>query len=255
MPHPIRAITFDLWDTVIVDDSDEPERARRQLLPKSRQRRRLLWEFLEKQAPIRKDLVDLAYDTGDAAFRQVWYGQNVTWTVEQLLGVILKGLGRTLPAPDQAELIRLHEEMELEVQPDMAPGIGEALKALHGKYKLGVVSDTLFSPGRALRELLDANDLLQYFDAFVFSDEVGHAKPDSRVFDEVARQLDVPLEGIVHIGDRERKDIAGAHRVGARAIYTTVVLDRGSDKTTAEAVCRDYNQLPAIVEALDQSAR
>jgi len=27
---PIRAVTFDLWDAVILDDSDEPKRAARQ---------------------------------------------------------------------------------------------------------------------------------------------------------------------------------------------------------------------------------
>jgi len=166
----IRAITFDLWDTVFIDDSDEPKRAAQGLAPKPVERRNLVQQFLDRHEPISRDLIDLAYDTTDAAFRQVWYGQNVTWTVRQRLSVLLKGLKRSLPEPEFDELVRLHEDMELAVRPDLAPNVTEALSSLHGKYQLGVISDAIFSPGRALRRLLADYDILKYFHSFVFSD-------------------------------------------------------------------------------------
>ena len=46
---------------------------------KAVQRRILTHQFLERHAPISRELVDRCYDTADAAFREVWYGQNVTW--------------------------------------------------------------------------------------------------------------------------------------------------------------------------------
>ncbi len=150
----IRAITFDLWDTVFIDDSDEPKRKAQGLAPKPVERRNLVQQFLDRHEPISRDLIDLAYDTTDAAFRQVWYGQNVTWTVRQRLSVLLKGLKRNLPEPEFDELVRLHEEMELAVRPDLASDVTEALSSLQGKYKMGVISDAIFSPGRALRQLL-----------------------------------------------------------------------------------------------------
>jgi HAD superfamily hydrolase (TIGR01549 family) len=248
----IRAITFDLWDTVFIDDSDEPKREAKGLPPKPVERRNLVHQFLQRHAPVSKELVDVAYDTVDAAFRQVWYGQNVTWTVRERLSVLLKGLKRDLPAAELDELIRLHEEMELEFRPNLAAGAAEALYNLHGKYKIGVVSDAIFSPGRALRQLLEHYDILKFFEAFVFSDEIGCAKPNPVTFMAAAKALDVKPGEIVHIGDRELKDIEGPHAVGALAVLCTVVKDRDSANTKADAICRNFADLPAILEKLNQ---
>ncbi len=250
MKGSIEAVTFDLWDTVIVDDSDEPKRAEKGLLSKYLTRRELVWKFLERHGSIARELVDASYAATDAAFRKIWYDHNVTWKVDERLEIVLKGLGRTLPAEEMAELVRLHEEMELEVQPDLAPGIVEAIKELHGKYKLGVISDTIFSSGRVLRQLLQANELEHYFDVFIFSDEAGYSKPDSRVFLAAARGLGVDITQIAHVGDRDAKDIKGPQGLGAKGIYTTVVKDRGSGKTRADAICRDYADLAEIVDSL-----
>jgi putative hydrolase of the HAD superfamily len=244
---PIRAVTFDLWDTVFIDDSDEPKRAAAGLPPKTIRRRELVTEYLSRHQPIRREQVDTAYDTVDAAFRQVWYEQNVTWTVPERLRVLLKGLDRELPAPEFAELVKCHEEMELEFKPDLAIGIDTALTALRGRYRLGVISDTIFSPGRVLKQLLAHYGLLDCFDGFIFSDEIGFAKPDLRVYTAAAQMLGVTPEEIVHIGDREEKDITGPQAVGAGGILTTVVVDRGAERSQADAICRDYAGLPALL--------
>lgn len=250
MSKPIKTVSFDLWDTVFIDDSDEPKRAAAGLPPKSIQRRQLVQQFLERQGPIARELVDRCYDTTDAAFREVWYGQNVTWPVRVRLTILLQGLGRKLPENEFAELVRLHEDMELEVKPDLLLGVGEALESIKGKYKLAVISDAIFSPGRALRELLRHYDLLHYFDYFVFSDEVGYSKPDPRAFHMVAKNTGCSLEEIVHLGDREAKDIAGPHAVGARGILVPIAKDRGGPNSKADAVCRDFRELAAILQKL-----
>jgi HAD superfamily hydrolase (TIGR01549 family) len=248
----IRAITFDLWDTVFIDDSDEPKRKAQGLAPKPVERRNLVQQFLARHEPVSRELVDLAYDTTDAAFRQVWYGQNVTWTVRERLSVLLKGLNRNLPETEFDELVRLHEDMELTVRPDLAPNVADALSSLKDKYKIGVISDAIFSPGRALRQLLAHYDILKYFSSFVFSDEIGCAKPDPAVFEAAASDLGVTPGGIVHIGDRELKDIDGPHDVGARAVLCTVVKDRCRENTKADAVCSNFSDLPLILEKLNK---
>lgn len=252
MESSISAVTFDLWDTIIVDESDEPKRVAKGLLSKYLTRRELVWKFLEKHEPIARELVDVSYAAADAAFRKVWYGQSFTWSANERLEVVLQGLGRTLPAEEMAELVRLHEEMEFEIQPDLAPGIVEAIKELHGRYKLGVISDTIFSSGRVLRKLLQANNIEQYFDVFIFSDEIGCSKPDSRTFIAAAEGLGVDITKIVHVGDRDSKDIKGPQNLGAKGIYTTVVNDRGSSDTSADAICRDYADLVEIVDTLNK---
>jgi FMN phosphatase YigB (HAD superfamily) len=250
----IQVISFDLWDTVFIDDSDEPKRVRMNLPPKPIERRNLVERFLQENgSPVARELIDIAYDTTDAAFFQVWYGQQLTWTVAERLDVLLKGLNRELPANRFEELVRLHEDMELDPVPDLAPNIAEILAQLHGQYRLAVVSDAIFTPGRGLRQLLAHYSLLQYFDAFAFSDELGCSKPCARMFQHIADSLNVPLDSIVHIGDREQKDVAGAQAVGAQAIFTTVVKDRGGDQTQAQALCSDYLNLPALLEKLDRA--
>ncbi len=246
----VTAITFDLWDTLLVDDSDEPKRAANGLLPKKDARRALVFEFLNRHEPVAKAQVDVAFDVVDAAFNNVWYQQNVTWQVKVRLAVLLNGLGRTLPKTEFGELTKLLEEMELEVQPDLAPGVAEVLNRLHGKYRLGVISDAIFSPGRVLKQLLESYDIAHFFDAFAFSDEVGCSKPTPLIFKDAAQKLNVDPSGIVHIGDREQKDVKGAHQVGAKAVFCTVVKDRGSASTQAEAICANYVDLPRILEDL-----
>jgi putative hydrolase of the HAD superfamily len=249
--HKIKAITFDLWDTIIHDDSDEPKRKAAGKPTKKEERRRLVHDILSRQESVSREVVDRVYDTADAAFNRVWKELHVTWTVEERIDIILKGLNRTLPGMEQAELIRLHEEMELEIQPDIIPGVKEALEQLHGKYKLGVISDAIFSPGRALRQILSDNGLLGFFDLFVFSDETGRSKPDPSAFHNALDAFSVKPSELVHIGDREHNDIAGPHLVGARAVLCTAVIDRGSAETGAEAVFSDYRELPGIIAKLD----
>jgi hypothetical protein len=47
----IKAVTFDLWDTMVYDDSDEPERAARGLRSKKGERRHLVWQALDEIEP------------------------------------------------------------------------------------------------------------------------------------------------------------------------------------------------------------
>ncbi len=253
MPR-VKTLSFDLWDTIIVDDSDEPKRAAAGLPPKPRARRDLVAAALGLEDPGGRKQVDCAYDTTDAAARLAWYRYSVTWTVRERLEVVLRGLHRTLPADTLEELVARHERMELDVRPDLVPGVEDALKNLAETYPLVVVSDTLFSPGRALRELLESYGIARYFRGFVFSDEVGRAKPDPLTFQKAAELAGCRVEEIVHIGDREEKDIDGPMAVGARGILFTGVKDRGSTTTRAAAVCTRYADLAGIVASLDQDS-
>ena len=246
----VRAITFDLWDTVFIDDSDEPKRSALGLKSKPVTRRDLVWKSLQDSDPLDRSVIDIAYDTTDAAFRQVWYSQNITWTVAQRLSVLLKGLSAKMNDHPFDQLVRLHEDMELDPMPDLAPGVKQALEILHQKYKLGVISDAIFSPGRALRNLLDHYGLLGYFDSFIFSDEIGCAKPTPAVFEAAAKELHVNVNELVHIGDRPAKDIAGPKALGAKAILCTVVKDRSGQNINADAVCENFLHLPDIINNL-----
>lgn len=246
----IRAITFDLWDTVFIDDTDEPKRKAAGRPTKAIERRELVKRFINKYKEIPQEIVNAAYNAQDSAFRKVWHDQHVTWSVKERMEIILKGLNVTLPENELAELILLHEEMELEFRPNFVPGVHEAIKTLSQKYKLGVISDAIFSPGRSLRKLLESEGLLQYFSTFIFSDEVGCSKPHECVFNAAQKGLGVKLNEIVHIGDREHNDILGPEKMGMKSILCLAALDRGSNPKRADAFFKDYSELPSIIEKL-----
>ena len=249
--RPIGAVTFDLWDCLFCDETDEAKRAAAGRPSKPLERRDLFHRYLSQQAPIDRAVSDLAFDMTDAAFRKVWHDQYVTWSVEERLRVMLDGLNREIHEPDFGELVKKIEDMEVEFQPDPAPGALEALKALQGKYPLAVVSDTVFTPGRNLRKILTDNGMFECFDHVFFSDEVGHSKPHPAVFEAVAKAFGIAIEDIVHIGDRPHNDIGGAHAVGARGLLLRVVKQRDLEGHAPDAVCDSYRDLPEVLARME----
>ncbi|HHK74546.1 MAG TPA: hypothetical protein ENJ57_05205, partial [Rhizobiales bacterium] len=123
----IKAVTFDLWDTIVDDDSDEPVRRQKGLRSKREERRHQIWQALNAIEPIEYDAVALAYDTAEAGFNVVWKECHINWTVEQRLKVVLNGLGRQVPEEVFQDLVIGHSRMEVEIPPLLNPGIAEAL--------------------------------------------------------------------------------------------------------------------------------
>ncbi len=249
----IKAITFDLWDTIVHDDSDEPKRKVRGLRSKRDERRYLVWEALNAFSPISLETVVLAYDVADAGFNLVWRENHINWTVEQRLQVVLNGLGRTLSGPELTRVIAATGAMEVDISPDPIEGARAALETLSQRYKLAVVSDAIVTPGAGLRAILKKYDLKKYFSGFAFSDEVGHSKPHRAMFDSAAQQLGVEISEIVHIGDRDHNDVQGPQDLGAKAVLFTASRSHDKAITTADAICEDYQDLPAIIDRLTQA--
>lgn len=140
--------------------------------------------------------------------------------------------------------------MEADHPPDPAPHAREMLAEVAARWPLAIVSDAIVTPGRLLRDVMAQHGLAEFFTAFIFSDEAGAAKPARAVFDQAAEALGVPVTHLVHVGDREANDVRGVQGVGGQAVLYTGVIDRGSDATTAEAVCADHRQLPALLARL-----
>ncbi len=246
----IKAVTFDLWDTIVDDESDEVYRAQQGLRTKKEERRVQIWAALNAISPIDYEKVALAYDTAEAGFIVVWKECHINWTVDQRIRVVLNGLKREVPKPVFDKLVEDHSVMEVEISPDPIDGIGEALEALSSRYKLSIVSDSIVTPGTGLREILQKHGLKKYFSAFAFSDEVGHSKPHRSMFDSAAKQLGVDVSEMVHIGDRDHNDVKGPHAIGAKAILFTATRADDRECTTADAICDSHHDLPGIIDRL-----
>ena len=248
----IRAITFDFWDTIAIDDSDEPRRATLGL-PTKPQARLLLFmsEILRHHPNISPEQIVEAFHHANERFRHLWKNEHVTLTVAERLRAAYAFLG-IAPTPGFSTLVRDFEEMEVHIPPSLAPGVQEALASLSERYRLGIVSDTIHTPGRGIRQILAHYGLARHFACFVFSDEAGAAKPNPMLFQRAAAGLGVSLSEMAHVGDRESNDVSGALAAGMKAILFAGVVDRGSSSTRAHAVCRHFADLPGIVAALDE---
>ena len=247
---PLRAITFDLWDTIVADDSDEAHRAAQGLLSKHDARRASVYEILSHHGPTELGDVVEAYDSVEEAFRHAWHEEFITWPVQDRLKEVLRRLKRTLPSAAFEEMVFTHATMEVAVPPDLIDGAASVLSELASEYSLAIVSDAIVSPGTSLRQLLSDHGVFKYFSAFAFSDEIGRSKPHPSMFRSVADQLGVEALSMVHIGDREKNDVVGAHDFGAKAVLFTATRSTDREGTTADAVCERYVDLPLIIKAL-----
>jgi len=246
----ITAVTFDLWDTIIDDESDEPKRAARGMRSKPDERHHLVLQALNRHAPISSADLAIGYGVVNAAFVKCWKGHSITWTARERLQVLLDGLGRALPDAELDALAHAQERLELDIPPDPIAGAKEAVAELASRYKLCVISDTIITSGTGLREWLEMHGMKQYFSGFAFSDEVGNSKPNRAMFDSAASQLGTAFNQMVHIGDRDHNDIKGPQALGMKAVLFTAKRDVDRATTSADAICERHADLPAIIDQL-----
>lgn len=90
-------------------------------------------------------------------------------------------------------------------------GAKETLARLHGRYRMGIVSNGV---GEAQRLRLAAGRLDHYFDAIAVSDEAGIGKPDPRIFQAILDSMGLAKEDVLFVGDSLRDDYEGARRAG-----------------------------------------
>ncbi len=243
----IQAISFDFWDTLAIDDSDEPERARRSLESKSTARQQAFLALVGGEVPTQRVLE--AWESSSRWCLERWRVEHITPTVPERVGHALEALSLDRPEGFDAA-IGLLEGMEVAIPPLPAPGTLETIPALAERFHLGIVSDTIYSPGASLREILEEWGILTHFRALVFSDEVGHSKPARVVFDAAAAGFQRAPHAIAHVGDREDKDIVGARAAGFRGVLYTGVVDRGSADTTADGVIAHHADLAPLLDRL-----
>ena len=250
MGERITAVTFDLWDTIIDDESDELKRSQKGLRSKPDERHHLVLEALNKHKPISSADLAVGYGVVNAAFVKCWKGHSITWTAKERLSVLLLGLDRTLPLVELDALAHAQERLELDVPPNPIEGAKETLAELASRYKLCVISDTVITSGTGLREWLEMHEMKQFFSGFSFSDEVGNSKPHRAMFASAASQLGTEFSQMVHIGDRDHNDIKGPQALGMKGVLFTSKRDIDKDTTSADAICQRHADLPKIIDAL-----
>lgn len=85
---------------------------------------------------------------------------------------------------------------------------------------INILSNTGFIKGMTMRKFLIHENLDQYIDFHIYSDEINCSKPNPLIFQEVKNNIknkDLPLQQILHIGDNPVADYQGAKEFGFSA--------------------------------------
>jgi putative hydrolase of the HAD superfamily len=99
------------------------------------------------------------------------------------------------------------------------PYLDEVLAMLKRKgYKLGIITNTVTSREEHVRIALRKIHVERYFDVILTSVDVGHEKPDERIFMTALRALKVKPHEAIMVGNRIGTDIVGGNRMGMKTV-------------------------------------
>ena len=239
---PLRAVTLDLWGTII-DPRDLPGKIER--------RRELLIAAICGAGHA------CSMDQLRGAFRAA---QNV---IDDAIACDRRDVGppgrwqelmRQLGFPPESVpfegVVHAYEDLTLEFLPPLLDGVAEAVERLAGRYSLGLICNTGYTGGTVLRQVLERHGLARHCRVLTFSNEFGWLKPDPKIFYHTLEQLGAPPERALHVADMEDLDIDGARSAGmVSARYLPGGSDNGVIASAADLVFSDWAAFCDLIDA------
>ncbi|HVT03940.1 MAG TPA: HAD family hydrolase [Thermoanaerobaculia bacterium] len=253
----IKAVGFDLWETLI---TSPPELSRRQ----ETLRLNRLQDALSSlgQDSISRSNLEHAYREGWKRCYDLYWSADLDIPCRQQVVHLIELLNLEPDVlAEEAAVDRIESAYvggPLDDPPLLVPGALETISELKARgLGLGLISNTGRTPGSALREILQFHQLAAHFDVMVFSDEHGECKPRPSIFERLASSLEVSPEELVFVGDHPWIDVSGAKLFGMKAVHFVPAV-RGSafapdvsfETVPADAVITDLRDLPAVIETL-----
>lgn len=233
-------ISIDFWNTLVKAQTNGEKRHQVRMEALSRVAR--FHNISLKENDIRE-----AHQNASRLFDDIWYGQQRTLTTRELIERILSSLKINPSTGEMDELVITFQESLHAGPPELAEHVADVLPDLASRYKIALISDTMYSPGRVLRDYLKTRDLYGYFDTFVFSDEVGYSKPNVKAFQKVLNATKSFPEYSYHIGDIQDTDIKGAKTAGMKAILYVGISDIYKKSNDADFVMDDWNDIRTLL--------
>ena len=208
----LTTLTFDLWQTLILDSPQVGH-------PRGRLR-------LEgAQAALRNAGYDYALELLQQAMRRTTAmcnkirerEEDATFTEQ--VGIFLQqvdgGMAQRLDGATRELVARRYADSYLAHPPMVDPDAAPVLAAVRGMgYRLGLICNTGATPGVTQRVFLEQQGLAAHFATLTFSDEERLSKPAAQIFHVTLERLGATAAESVHIGDHPRNDVTGAKRAG-----------------------------------------
>jgi len=245
----LEAVTFDWWFTITNMPVKPDDFAR---LAEEYRLKGMSGILREVGLDVSDERMTEAYDMLSKRLKDAW-DRNMDIRGEEQIAIFLQYAG-VREAPSDGLIARLgvpFRNAVLEYPPSMNPGIIDCLTILKNEgYKLGIISNTGRTWGRALIELQKMYGIRDDFDVQSFSDEIGVRKPHPAIFRKTLEGLKLPPEKVLHIGDNVLDDISGAKSVGMRAVWYNTGTWPGATTNQADAEIHHFSELPDIVRRL-----
>lgn len=238
-PGPIRAVTFDLDDT-LWDVEPAIERAERDLRA-----------WLDANCPDmakRYDRNALFEVRGEIVAKTPRLQHDVSELRVQVLKTALVRTGRE--APEAERLARAGFEVFLSSRHaiEYYEHAVEVLRILRRRYVIGALTN-----GNADVRRLDVGPLFHFA---IQAGDVGSSKPEPAMFEEAMRRTRLRPSEIVHVGDHLVNDVAGAKRLGWRTVWVNragAPRPAAADAADGEIAC--LSELPAVIDRIEAIAR
>jgi putative hydrolase of the HAD superfamily len=210
MTLPLDAVTFDFWDTLVCTSHGTTRGARRASL---------LAALGEIGLVVPPEQLDEIFDQTFALYTEHWHA-NRAFTAHQGGQAVVELLDLGLTTDQDQAIIEAFVTGAAGQEQDLTGNIEETLVALKERgLRLGIICDVGLTPSNVLRDYLAAHGVLDLFDHWSFSDEVGCYKPARAIFEHALTGLGGIDPGrAAHVGDLRRTDIAGARAMGMTAV-------------------------------------
>jgi len=121
-----------------------------------------------------------------------------------------------------------------------------ALEKLHGKYKLGIVSN--FAIPECVDKLLEKHGLDTLFDVVVVSGAINKRKPSPEIFHKALEKLGVSAENAVFVGDTADADIIGAKAAGMKTIFIERRVQKESEQACPNQTIKNLSELTNAIK-------
>jgi putative hydrolase of the HAD superfamily len=235
---PIRAIFFDLDDTLL-DDTISSERSAAHVAA----------ELAGDRGVPAHDLA-VAYMNEAMAF----WERLEPGATKPPSGAIRPTLWQAALArhgimdPDLAKRLAARYDAVRIERVELFPETLPVLHELHGRYKMAIITNGFAETHDAKIARLD---LSRFFDTVVLAGEMELAKPDPAVFRHAMETLNVGAEESVMVGDRFDRDIKGAHAAGMRAVWVNSRNDvMPAGERPPDVTIQSIAELPAAIVTL-----
>ena len=247
--RPLRAVIFDLWNTLIADTPEltrEREKARLEGLAKAVAADGVSFGQVE---------VERAYREAAEELQRLQAGGGDLPSAERAV-LFLRHLDPELAARAGSELLGAVERSPIEAArrfpPPLIAGVIETLEAVRrAGRRTGLISNTGATPGPALRSVLAGYGVMALLDIAVFSDEAAESKPAPGIFHRTLAALGVEPGEAVFVGDTPELDVVGPQRVG---MWTVQVGGLTQDGVRPDARISSLSDLPGALRALGFAA-